>query len=87
MLAFLVALIFNGSVALLIEFLSDRLPEIDDIESTVGKPVLGVVPQLAFRSAVVEQLDQMSARNRIAPAPLPEVAVPPAATPRRSGSG
>jgi capsular polysaccharide biosynthesis protein len=63
-LAFLIALIFNGSLALLIEFLSDRLPEVDDLESSMGKPVLGIVPELKFERASVE----LGGRPRLAQA-------------------
>lgn len=57
LLALLVGLVFNGGLALVIEFLSDRLPDVEEIEKTVGKPVLGTIPALRFASAKVEPLD------------------------------
>ncbi len=57
-IAFIAGLVFNGGLALLIEFLSDRLPGVDDIEATFGKPVLATVPILEFRSPEIERLKQ-----------------------------
>jgi len=73
-LALLVALVFNGTLALLLEFLSDRLPEIDELDASLGKPVLGTVPQLTFRSPVVDQIGHVNqgpraGRSLTTPAP------------------
>lgn len=69
LLALLIALIFNGALALLIEFLSDRLPDTDDLEASLGRPVLATVPKLNLRpGAVVERR-----RPAVAPAPGTEV--------------
>jgi capsular polysaccharide biosynthesis protein len=53
-LVFLIAFIFNCALALVIEFLSDRLPDADDIEAALGKPVLATVPKLVLKPASVE---------------------------------
>lgn len=55
-IAFLAGLVFNGALALLIEFLSDRLPGVDDLESVLGRPVLATVPPLAFRTVPADRL-------------------------------
>lgn len=53
-LVFLIALIFNCALALVIEFLSDRLPDADEFEASLGKPVLATVPKLVLKPATVE---------------------------------
>jgi capsular polysaccharide biosynthesis protein len=45
-LAVLVALLFNGALALAREFFADRLPGIDEWNERFGKPVLATVPVL-----------------------------------------
>lgn len=47
-LAFLLGLFVNGGLALLLEMLSDRLPETDQLEELTGYPVLATVPPLQF---------------------------------------
>ena len=54
LLVFVIALIFNGALALVIEFLSDRLPDADEMESVMGKPVLATVPKLVLKPGFVE---------------------------------
>jgi capsular polysaccharide biosynthesis protein len=49
-LALLLGLFVNGGIALLYEFLSDRLPDLDELESVTGYPTLGNVPSLRFAS-------------------------------------
>jgi capsular polysaccharide biosynthesis protein len=56
LIAFLAGLVFNSMVALLIEFLSDRLPDVDHLEAVTGKPVLATVPMLSFRSLPAERV-------------------------------
>jgi succinoglycan biosynthesis transport protein ExoP len=58
MIAFVAGLVFNCGLALLIEFLSDRLPDVDDLESVTGKPVLATVPVLEFRSVSAERVQR-----------------------------
>lgn len=53
-LAFLVVLIFNCGLALLIEFFQDRLPEVEELEKAVGKPVLGTIPTLSFKPMTLD---------------------------------
>ena len=48
-IAVMLGLIFNGALALLIEFFRDRLPEPDRIEQTLGYPVLATIPALRLR--------------------------------------
>ena len=45
-IALMLGLIFNGALALLIEFFRDRLPEPDQIEQALGYPVLATIPVL-----------------------------------------
>jgi capsular polysaccharide biosynthesis protein len=45
-LAVLVALLFNGALALAREFFADRLPGVDEWQERFGKPVLATVPTL-----------------------------------------
>jgi capsular polysaccharide biosynthesis protein len=45
-IAVMLGLIFNGALALLIEFFRDRLPEPDQMEQTLGYPVLATIPAL-----------------------------------------
>jgi capsular polysaccharide biosynthesis protein len=52
-LALLVAFVFNCGVALLFEFLRDRLPESDALEEALGKPVLASVPKLSLTQGSV----------------------------------
>jgi capsular polysaccharide biosynthesis protein len=47
-LAILLALIFNGALALVLEVLSDRITDLDELERVTGLPVLVAVPKLAF---------------------------------------
>ena len=49
MLMIVLALLFNGALALLRDFLSDRLPSIEEIEEKFGKPVLATVPPLSLK--------------------------------------
>jgi capsular polysaccharide biosynthesis protein len=49
-LAFLLGLVFNGALALLIETLSDPLPDPDRLEQLTGHPVLATIPSLRFTS-------------------------------------
>jgi capsular polysaccharide biosynthesis protein len=48
-LAVLLGLMFNGALALLIELLADRLRDADELEATLGRPVLAAIPVLTFR--------------------------------------
>jgi len=48
-LAALLALIFNGALALFIEVFRDRLPEPDELEQLAGHPILATVPALRLR--------------------------------------
>lgn len=55
-LALLIGLVINGAFALLLEFLADRLPDLDEIESALGKPVLATVPKVELQPGNVEEL-------------------------------
>jgi succinoglycan biosynthesis transport protein ExoP len=81
-IALLAGLVFNGGLALLIEFLGDRLPDVDDLEALTDKPVLATVPPLTFRSANLERRLSSLAREPSAKAELTPPARP---RPRRSG--
>jgi polysaccharide biosynthesis transport protein len=58
LIALIAGLVFNGALALLIEFLSDRMPGVEELEAATGKHVLATVPMLVFRSSVVERLEK-----------------------------
>jgi capsular polysaccharide biosynthesis protein len=45
-IALVLGLIFSGALALLIELFRDRLPEADELEQTLGHPVLATIPSL-----------------------------------------
>ena len=55
-LALLIGLVLNGAFALLLEFLADRLPDLDELEAALGKPVLATVPKVALQPGNVEEL-------------------------------
>lgn len=76
-IAFLVGLIFNGGLALLLEFLSDRLPDLDELEGVLGKPVLATIPGLTFESPLAGKLDRIGGRaDGVRPFPSEERAIP-----------
>ena len=52
----LIGLVLNGAFALLLEFLADRLPDLDELEAALGKPVLATVPKVALQPGNVEEL-------------------------------
>jgi succinoglycan biosynthesis transport protein ExoP len=66
-LAFLVGLVINSAFALLLEFLADRLPDLDELEAVLGKPVLATVPKVALQPGNVEELKRLSAGRSAAP--------------------
>lgn len=45
-IALVLGLIFAGALALLLELFRDRLPEADELEQTLGHPVLATIPSL-----------------------------------------
>jgi capsular polysaccharide biosynthesis protein len=47
-IAGLLGLLFNGVLVVLMELLGDRLPEVDDLEQVVKKPVLATIPPLSL---------------------------------------
>ena len=49
-LALLLGLILNGGLALLAEFLLDRVSDLEELETVAGHPILATVPTLKFRS-------------------------------------
>jgi succinoglycan biosynthesis transport protein ExoP len=52
-LALVVALVLNAGLALLFEFLRDRLPEYDKLEESFGKPVLATIPKLSLKQGSI----------------------------------
>ncbi|MGH3024880.1 MAG: hypothetical protein ACRDLR_00315, partial [Gaiellaceae bacterium] len=58
-LALIVGLVVNGALALLMEFLADRLPDVDELEASLGKPVLATVPKVVLAPGVVEDLKRV----------------------------
>lgn len=63
-IAVMVGLIFNGALALLLEFFRDRLPDPDQLGQEVGIPVLATIPVLRLYEA-----DSLAAA-RPAPGPV-----------------
>jgi capsular polysaccharide biosynthesis protein len=59
-LALLIGLVINGAFALLLEFLADRLPDLDEVEATLGKPVLATVPKVSLQPGNVEELKRLT---------------------------
>jgi capsular polysaccharide biosynthesis protein len=57
LIAGLLGLFFNGVLVILMELLGDRLPELDDLEQVIKKPVLATIPPLSLGSTpdVLEQ--------------------------------
>jgi succinoglycan biosynthesis transport protein ExoP len=47
-IAIMLGLVFNGALALLLELVGDRLPSPDELEVSLGKPVLATIPVLKF---------------------------------------
>jgi capsular polysaccharide biosynthesis protein len=78
-IALLAGLVFNSGLALLIEFLSDRLRGVDELEALTGRPVLATVPPLVFQSPGVSRVHQLL-EEKAADVPTPEPAT--ARTPR-----
>ena len=77
-IAFIAGLVFNGGLALLMEFLSDRLPPVDDLEAALGKPVLATVPMLTFRNADIARLQERLGLGERPPGSSPDNAAQPA---------
>jgi capsular polysaccharide biosynthesis protein len=67
-LAFLLGLIFNGALALLIETLSDPLPDPDRLEELTGHPVLATIPSLRFTSPLSLARNEQQIRRATSPA-------------------
>lgn len=63
-LAILVALMFNGALALAREFFADRLPGVDEWQERFGKPVLATVPTLSLvpYSTIAQAAPESAAR-------------------------
>jgi tyrosine-protein kinase len=84
-IAFLAGLVFNSGLALLIEFLSDRLRGVEELEALTGRPVLATVPPLVFQSPGVSRLHQLlDAEPTEAPEPTALTARDPAPQPRQT---
>lgn len=64
-LAIMVALLFNGALALAREFYADRLPGVDEWQERFGKPVLATVPtlNLVTYSVVVKSVPELAERT------------------------
>jgi capsular polysaccharide biosynthesis protein len=63
-IAFLAGLVFNGALAIAIEFLSDRIRGVEDLEALTPTPVLATVPLLVFGTTRPAALDATLARAR-----------------------
>jgi protein tyrosine kinase modulator len=61
-LALVLGLILNGGLALILDYIADRLPGHEELEQALGLPVLASIPVVRF-----SPVDQ--AQNTIAPAP------------------
>jgi succinoglycan biosynthesis transport protein ExoP len=56
-IAVLLGLLFNGALALVIEAVSDRITNVDELERLAGKPILAVVPNLQFAQRPREEIE------------------------------
>ena len=56
-IALVLGLIFSGALALLIELFRDRLPEADELEQTLGHPVLATIPNLRLHRMAPPERD------------------------------
>jgi capsular polysaccharide biosynthesis protein len=63
--AVLLGLLFNGSLALLLELHADRLPPLEDMEEAFGAPVLATVPELSFRQSTVRLASSWARANQV----------------------
>lgn len=82
-IAFLAGLVFNSGIALLVELLSDRIRDVEELETLTERPVLATVPILDFRSTVAERVQERLALAREGPPGEARTLTQPA--PRRSG--
>jgi capsular polysaccharide biosynthesis protein len=57
-IAVLLGLLFNGALALVIEAVSDRFTNVDELERLTGKPILAVVPNLQFTRRPEREMEQ-----------------------------
>jgi capsular polysaccharide biosynthesis protein len=73
-IALLAGLVFNGGLAVLIEFLSDRIRDVDELEALTLTPVLATVPSLTFRPPSVRALSEGIARYETIARTLPTIA-------------
>jgi receptor protein-tyrosine kinase len=71
-LAVLLGLILNAALALLAELFADRLPEMSEIESTFGRPVLAAIPSLSFPKAPTVSVFTAPGRGGLVQAPVIE---------------
>lgn len=56
-IALVLALIFSGGLALLMELFRDRLPEANELEQALGHPVLATIPVLRLRATAAPPRD------------------------------
>ena len=65
-LALVFGLMFNGGLALVFEVLRDRLPEPDELEASLGYPVLATIPTLRLKpiTALGEERTDVGAFER-----------------------
>jgi hypothetical protein len=75
----LLALIFNGALALLIELLSDRAADLDEFERITGLPVLATVPKLTFSDRPAMEVSPRAGNADVLPGKMlrPRRASPP----------
>ena len=74
-LALVLGLMFNGGLALLFEVLRDRLPDPDDLETTLGYPVLATIPMLRLKP-IAAVADTTADRGSLDRDPLPRSGTP-----------
>jgi receptor protein-tyrosine kinase len=71
-LAVLLGLMLNASLALLAELFADRLPEMSEIESAFGRPVLAAIPALSFPKPSTISVFTAPGRGGLVQAPVIE---------------
>lgn len=64
LIAIIIALILNSALALLIDAFSDRIGDPEELEHTVGHPVIATIPTLRFAQGPPTTLDDEAIENR-----------------------
>ena len=90
-IAVLLALMFNGALALSREYVADRLPEVDDWGDKFARPILATIPTLHLKGPAEVLLPRSAGSERVASEPATEALSGPSRwsirTPEAGGGG